>query len=207
MDFPDHPFWDFSLALYAKPGVAESCLRLQDGLGLDVNLLLYACWTAARGGERPSPDGWRRLVDETAVWRSQVVEPLRSVRRFLKDAEATPWSTGLRERVKALELDAEHAEQLMVAARAGPGGAAPPGAQEPIRIGWNRLQRSTNPVNRLDLYDAERIHAIDREDDQSRSALATMLDYIGALDVSPSDADRADLSAIASQVAQNMAKM
>lgn len=165
MDFPDHPFWDFSLALYAKPGVAESCLRLQDGLGLDVNLLLYACWTAARGGARPSPDGWRLLVDETAAWRSQVVEPLRRVRRFLKDADETPWSAGLRERVKALELDAEHAGQLAIAALAGPGGAAAPGA------------------------------------------LATMLDYIAALDVAPSDADRSDLSAIASQVVENMAKM
>jgi uncharacterized protein (TIGR02444 family) len=165
MDFPDHPFWDFSLALYAKPGVAESCLRLQDGLGLDVNLLLYACWTAAKGAGRPSPDGWRRLVDETAAWRAQVVEPLRRVRRFLKGAEESPWSAGLRDRVKALELDAEHAGQLSIATLAGTGGAAAAGA------------------------------------------LATMLDYIGVLDVALSDADRSDLSAIASQVAGNMAKM
>ncbi len=165
MDFPDHPFWDFSLALYARPGVAESCLRLQDGLGLDVNLLLYACWKASRGVERPSPDGWRLLVAETAVWRSQVVEPLRGVRRFLKDAEATPWSAGLRERIKAAELDAEHAGQLATATLAGTGGAAAGGALE------------------------------------------TMLDYIGVLEVAPSDVDRSDLAAIASQVVGNMAKM
>jgi uncharacterized protein (TIGR02444 family) len=175
MDFPDHPFWDFSLALYAKPGVAESCLRLQDGLGLDVNLLLYACWTAAKGAGRLSPDGWRRLVDETAPWRAQVVEPLRRVRRFLKGAEESPWSAGLRERVKALELDAEHAQQLAIAALAGPGGAAAADAQEPIC-------------------------AIDREDNQSRSALAAMLDYVGAVDIALSDANRSDLWVIASQV-------
>jgi hypothetical protein len=36
----DNPFWDFSLALYAKEGVADACLLLQDKLGYDVNLLL-----------------------------------------------------------------------------------------------------------------------------------------------------------------------
>jgi len=151
--------------LYAKPGVAAACLRLQDGAGLDVNLLLYACWTAAKGGGRPSPDDWRRLVGETAAWRSQVVEPLRGVRRFLKDVEATPWSAGLRERVKALELEAEHAGQLEIAALAGPGCAATP------------------------------------------DALAAMLDYVGAVDVALSDADRSDLSLIASQVIGNSVKM
>ena len=55
MDFPAHPFWDFSLALYRKPGVAAACLRLQDGPGLDVNLLLYACWTAANGAGLAAP--------------------------------------------------------------------------------------------------------------------------------------------------------
>ncbi len=123
MDFPDHPLWEFSLALYGRPGVAEACLRLQDGLGLDVNLLLFACWAATEGGGAPSPAGWRRLVDGTAAWRSRVVGPLRGVRRFLKDEAATPGAAALRERVKALELDAEHAQQLAIAALAGPGDA------------------------------------------------------------------------------------
>ena len=35
-------FWDFSLATYAEEGVAQSLLAMQDELGLDVNVLLYA---------------------------------------------------------------------------------------------------------------------------------------------------------------------
>jgi uncharacterized protein (TIGR02444 family) len=124
--FPDHPFWDFSLALYAAPAVAEACLRLQDRRGLDVNLLLFACWTAATGGARLSADEWRRLIDGTEAWRSQVVEPLRAMRRYLKDAATTPQIAALHERVKALELDAEHAAQLNIAALAGHMGAAAP---------------------------------------------------------------------------------
>ena len=53
-----------------------------------------------------------------------MVEPLRGIRRFLKDAGATPWSAALSDRVKALELDAEHAEQLVIAGAAGGSGAA-----------------------------------------------------------------------------------
>jgi len=165
MSFPKHPFWDFSLALYARPGVAEACLRLQDGLGLDVNLLLYACWTATTGTGHPSAEGWRRLAAETADWRTRVVEPLRSVRRYLKDAAAQPWSAGLRDQVKALELDAEHAEQLIIAALA-------------VEI-----------------------------DGSPGDALASMLDYIGALGLVPSRADSSDLSAIASQIDTNVTEI
>jgi len=165
MEFPDHPFWDFSLALYAKPGVADACLRLQDGLGVDVNLLLYACWTAAAGNGRPSRDDWNRLIDGTGPWRAEVVEPLRGVRRFLKNAVATPWSAALRARVKALELDAEHVAQLTIASLVESGGLTP------------------------------------------ADALPTMLDYIGALGVALSDADRSDLSVIASQVSANVTEI
>ncbi len=164
MDFPDHPFWDFSLALYARPGVAEACLRLQDGPGLDVNLLLFACWSAAERGAPPSRAGWRRLIDGTAAWRSQVVVPLRGVRRFLKNSTVTPWSAALRERVKALELDAEHAEQLAIADLAEPG-------------------------------------------DRRGDPLAALLDYVDAVGVTLSEADRSDLAAIAAQVAENAAKL
>jgi uncharacterized protein (TIGR02444 family) len=34
-------FWRFSLALYARPGVAAALLGLQDRAGRDVNLVLY----------------------------------------------------------------------------------------------------------------------------------------------------------------------
>ncbi|UCH74039.1 MAG: TIGR02444 family protein [Rhodospirillales bacterium] len=159
MKFPDHPFWDFSLALYARPNVAEACLRLQDKLGVDVNLILFACWAAANH-RQPTSDGWRRLVAETSAWRVEVVEPLRRVRRFLTSTRSTPWSDGLRERVAALELDAEHVEQLTIVALAEPGG--------------------------------ETAHA----------PLDAMLGYIAVLDVVPSDADRSDLSTIASQAAR-----
>ena len=32
-------------ALYAQPGVADACLKLQDEFGLDVNLVLFCIWS------------------------------------------------------------------------------------------------------------------------------------------------------------------
>ena len=48
-------FWAFSLEFYARPGVAEACLALQDRHGLDVNILLLCCWLGWSGRGRLSP--------------------------------------------------------------------------------------------------------------------------------------------------------
>ena len=117
-ELPAHPFWGWSLEIYGRPGVEEALLDLQDRLGLDVNLLLFACWTGAAGRGRLSGSEWTRLIDGTADWRASVVEPIRAVRRHLKDRGDMPGATALRERVKALELEAEHAAQLAIAGMA-----------------------------------------------------------------------------------------
>lgn len=117
--FPDHPFWNFSLDLYGRQGIAPACLRLQDRLGLDVNLLMAGCWVAASGGGRLGDVDWRRLIDATAGWRAEVVGPLRAMRRWMKNTDFPGMPDGLaaalRERIKALELDAEHAQHLALA--------------------------------------------------------------------------------------------
>jgi len=117
-ELPAHPFWGWSLEIYGRPGVEETLLDLQDRLGLDVNLLLFACWTGATGRGRLSGSQWARLIDGTAEWRANVVEPLRAVRRHLKSHGDKPGAAVLRERVMALELEAEHAAQLAIAGMA-----------------------------------------------------------------------------------------
>jgi uncharacterized protein (TIGR02444 family) len=108
-------FWDFSLALYAKPGVAPACLVLQDEQGRDVNLALYCAWVGWSGRGRLSRDEIAAAERVLAPWRQQVVEPLRAARRSIKGvAGAEPIYT----KVKALELEAEREAQRLLAARA-----------------------------------------------------------------------------------------
>ena len=59
----DHTaFWNFSIVIYGQPGVREACLRLQDKAGLDVNVLLYCLWRAARGMALEADDLGARLA-------------------------------------------------------------------------------------------------------------------------------------------------
>ena len=48
MEFPENPFWDFSVEVHQKSGVHEACLSLQRDYTLDVNLLFFCCWLDMR---------------------------------------------------------------------------------------------------------------------------------------------------------------
>lgn len=124
-------FWDFTLDFYGGEGVSETLVRLQDECGLDVNLLLLAVWRGLQG--RALADG--QAADAAiAVWRRDVTEPLRALRRRLKAADWTGLPEPLRltaegpfrEQVKAVELAAEQLTQAALEALpAGPAHAAP----------------------------------------------------------------------------------
>ena len=108
--------WEFSLKLYAEPGVAASCLSLQDQHGFDANLVLFCIWYGCRHGELT--DALLKTALETSDrWRETVVRPLRSLRTQLKrDLKESAYSSSseisvLRERIKTAELDAERIQQ------------------------------------------------------------------------------------------------
>ena len=44
--------WDWTLAAYAQPGVADACLRLQDQHGQNTSLLLWAVWAEAADADQ-----------------------------------------------------------------------------------------------------------------------------------------------------------
>jgi len=111
--------WDYANALYAEPGVAEACLALQDRRNADVNVLLYCCWHATTGRGRLVDEDLHALLHAVRDWRSEVVEPLRAVRRHMKP-DPRPDAQALRERLKAAELEAECIELGMLEAEAIP---------------------------------------------------------------------------------------
>jgi uncharacterized protein (TIGR02444 family) len=109
----DSAFWRFSLRFYALPDVAPACLALQDEANVDVNLMLFLLFLA-ESGRVITHDDVVRLDAGIAPWRSEVVEPLRALRRRLKSGIGeipTTTSEGLRNMVKKIELEAERLEQ------------------------------------------------------------------------------------------------
>jgi len=97
--------WTWAERAYARPGVAEACLRLQDEHGQNVCLLLWAVWAEARDEALLG-----RAVAAARAWEAAAVLPLRSLRRGLK-APVPPVADApreaLRQMVKAAELAAE----------------------------------------------------------------------------------------------------
>ncbi len=116
----DTPFWRFSLAVYAADGVADECLALQERLGLDVNLLLFAAYIGAVEGIRLDAQDVAAAAVLVDGWHAAIVRALRGVRRTLKPLsldDKDPLqgaATALRSKVKVAELDAEKIEQAML---------------------------------------------------------------------------------------------
>jgi len=110
--------WAFALALYARPGVAEACLTLQNEAGVDVMLLLVATFAAVKHSLVLTPDEIRALDEASRLWREQIVWRLRAIRIELKTGPRPAPNSAteqFRSQVKALELAAEKLEnQLLV---------------------------------------------------------------------------------------------
>ncbi|MCH7711095.1 MAG: TIGR02444 family protein [Proteobacteria bacterium] len=115
MKFPDNPCWDFALVVYRRDGVADACLALQDGHGIDVNVLLFCCWLGESGRGGLSA---KEMADALALvdrWHQDVVRRLRAVRAGLKGGFGdidVEYSDPLRGQIMASELDAEHVEHM-----------------------------------------------------------------------------------------------
>ncbi|ALJ34852.1 TIGR02444 family protein [Azospirillum brasilense] len=117
----ENPLWDFSLAVYGRPGVPAACLDLQDRLGQDVNLLLFAAWAGMACNADLPAEELARIDTAVAPWRDGMVRPLRAIRRRAKGEDDT-----LYKRLKAAELEAERVQQDRLFALSGltpaPGG-------------------------------------------------------------------------------------
>lgn len=120
--------WDWSVRAYARPGVAEACLDLQDGYGQSVPFLLFAAWSGCA-----EPQVLTAAARIAEAWEEAAVEPLRAVRRVLKRSHppiADAARLALRERVKAAELQAERA--LLEALQPLAAGREPAGLEQAL---------------------------------------------------------------------------
>ena len=108
--------WQFSLQVYGQPEVEQACLLMQDKLGLDVNLLLACLWVGTSGRGRLGGEELADLEQQVAFWHQEIVEPMRQVRRRLKELARFGGErfVAMRKSVSASELEAEQVEQQML---------------------------------------------------------------------------------------------
>jgi uncharacterized protein (TIGR02444 family) len=107
-------FWRFSLALYARPGVADALIALQDRAGLDVNLILFGLWVGTRHARELGPDGFAAAA-AAAAELTGIVSRVRALRRQI-GGSADGDIRLLRGAVLQLELAVERQVQRRLAA-------------------------------------------------------------------------------------------
>lgn len=117
-EFPEHPFWDFSLDVYMSEGVGAACLQLQEAHQLDVNILLFCTWVGASGRGAMTEADMAAAMAAVHDWHGEVVRGLRAVRTRMKGGigpAPAGLSESLRQRIQKIEIDCEHAEQIILA--------------------------------------------------------------------------------------------
>jgi len=103
--------WSYSLTVYANAEVERLCLLLQEDCDADVNCVLACCWAGAVAGRTLSRAEIHDMIALSRRWGDEIINPLRSLRRNLKTLDLPLLPTDYRERVKSLELEAEHCLQ------------------------------------------------------------------------------------------------
>ena len=99
-------FWDFSVRVYAQPGVSDVLLNMQNTYAADVNLLLYCAWHASSGRGALSDELVQRLDLGVAPWRTAIVKSLRELRERIKtDAAFRILHNAQQTRAKVLEAE------------------------------------------------------------------------------------------------------
>jgi uncharacterized protein (TIGR02444 family) len=112
--------WSFSVAVYGNTAVQDECLKLQDQLGLDVNVVLLCAFLGAIHGITLTREDILSARQEVREWQEEIVATLRTTRRNLKaiemgqDALLTNAARDLRTQVKAAELESEKIEQTIL---------------------------------------------------------------------------------------------
>lgn len=102
----------FALRLYARPGMAPLCLRMQNEHGLNVNCLLAAAW-AARLGYALDDNAWQAMQRRAEPMRALATLPIRELRRKISREPklAEELRAGIKRMLLYAELRAEQAEE------------------------------------------------------------------------------------------------
>jgi len=112
--------WAFALDIYARPGVADACLQLQNRAGVDVMMFLMVGYAAVRHRILLTPSEIRELDEACRPWREKIVHPLRAIRIGLKAGPSPAPSSEteeFRSKVKSIELAAERLQNQLLADR------------------------------------------------------------------------------------------
>lgn len=109
--------WPFTLDLYARPGVQDAVIALQENQGADVNVLFYCTWCAATGRSSLDAASFDKVESRIARWRQEVTKPLRRLRVHIKthpDLLALQEAAEARSKILEAEIESERIAQIAI---------------------------------------------------------------------------------------------
>jgi uncharacterized protein (TIGR02444 family) len=110
--------WAFAFDIYARPGVADACLKLQGEAGVDVMMFLFIAFAAVQLRILLTPAEISELDEVCRPWREQIVWPLRAIRSRLKKGPLPAPSherEQFRSKIKVAEVEAERLQNQLLA--------------------------------------------------------------------------------------------
>ena len=113
MEFPTSEFWNYSSQMWSLPEVENTCLDLQNQHDLNVNLLLFCCWTGEQQS-RLDEKQIKTLIEAAEPWET-VIKPLRSSRNVMKQqliAMPAELIDQTLKNITEMELNAERMQQM-----------------------------------------------------------------------------------------------
>ena len=105
----DNPFWQFSLQQWNNDALQKNLLKLQNEQGFRINILLFSIWLAFE--KKNIHAHLATIIRSTEQWHTQVVHPLRQVRKNLPQILPKP---SLKAQIQQSELQAEQIEQAIL---------------------------------------------------------------------------------------------
>jgi len=109
--------WAFALDVYARPGVADACLKVQGEASVDVMMFLVVAFAFVRLHILLTPAEIREMDEACRLWREQIVWPLRAIRSRLKSGPSPAPSSEteqFRSNIKTVELAAERLQNQLL---------------------------------------------------------------------------------------------
>ena len=107
----DNVFWQFSLKQWRNTKLQQTLLRCQDEQNLRINVLLLCIWLGLE--KKPVHEHLDHILKVSEPWHSQVVRPLRQVRKSLP-SQSSLAATQLKKQIQGSELQAEQIEQAIL---------------------------------------------------------------------------------------------
>ncbi len=107
--------WTFAVELYDQEEVKATCLRIQARYGLAISLLLGTIWAGLQGKGRLGATELEEAIRRALEWHRDIIEPMRALRRQLRQPPSGVEDEGLavRKQILEAELNAEQIEQQL----------------------------------------------------------------------------------------------